>query len=287
MAKIGIVTDSTADIPLDLVENLGITVVPLTIHTQKGNILDQSIDIDSTNEEMYEYLRNTPILPTTSQPSPSAFIQAYTNCIDNGADVIFSVHLSSQLSGTVNGARMAAQKLQDKCDIRVFDSLSATMGLGLLVVLLARKAHVQDDVEQLDIFLQDAIKKMKIYFLLDSLDNLEKGGRIGKASYLVGSILNIKPLLILHNGIISAHKKIRGNKDNRAISELVQTVVKEVNDEKRLYIAIGYNDNKLLENEVSKALQKEYPDLNIEYFRLGRVVSTHIGLGAVGIAFFQ
>lgn len=284
MGNISIVTDSTADIPIELIEALGITVVPLSIHHQSKVYRDR---VDITNEEFYKLLNNTDKLPTTSQPAPSEFINVYKTLHEKGAETIFSIHLSSQLSGTVNGARMAADSLGDDYDIRVFDSLSATMGLGLLVTTVARLSQAGKTAEDINEFLVQAIQKLKIYFLIDSLDNLEKGGRIGKASYLVGSILNIKPLLMLNNGEISAHKKIRGNKDNRALNELARSALSEIDADRPLYANIGYNNNRTSADILVSALKKGISADELPYFQIGSVVSTHIGLGAVGIAFFQ
>ncbi len=284
MGNISIVTDSTADIPVELVEALGITVIPLTIHHRDKMYLDR---VDLTNEEFYDILRETDKLPTTSQPAPTEFISTYQALHDQGAETIFSIHLSGQLSGTVNGARMAAQTLGAHYDIRVFDSLSATLGLGLLVTIAARQSQAGKSADDISEFLVQAIQKLKIYFLLDSLDNLEKGGRIGRASYLVGSILNIKPLLVLSNGEISVHKKIRGNKGNRALNELARSALNEIDANRPLYANIGYNNNRASADALVSLLEKDLAADELAYFQVGSVVSTHIGLGAVGIAFFQ
>lgn len=284
MGNISIVTDSTADIPEEMVEALGITVIPLAIHHHDKTYLDR---VDFSNEEFYQLLQETEKLPITSQPAPSEFIEVYKHLYEDGAETIFSLHLSGQLSGTVNGARMAAQTLGDDYDIRIFDSLSATIGLGLLVTTIAKKAHAGASADEIDTFLTEAIQNLKIYFLLDSLDNLEKGGRIGKASYLVGSILNIKPLLVLSNGVIAVHKKIRGNKDNRALNELARSALSEIDLTKTLYANIGYNDNRSSADALVSLLNREIETSEMDYFQVGSVVSTHIGLGAVGIAFFQ
>lgn len=284
MSKIAVVTDSTADIPQHLVEKYDITVISLTINTSEKSYLDR---IDISNSEMYELLRDAKQLPITSQPAPSLFLDVYEKLIGDGYDTIISIHISQLLSGTVNSARIAAKQLGDKAKVYVIDSQSATMGLGLLTVLVAQGIIQGTSEEELLVMIDYMVEKMNLYFMLDSLNNLEKGGRIGKASYLVGSILNIKPLLQLREGVISVVKKIRGNKDNRAISELAKTILSEIDPSKKVYIAIGYNDHKVFAEELDNRLREELVNYEIEYYELGSVVSTHIGLGAVGAAYFQ
>ncbi|MFP5520820.1 DegV family protein [Peptococcus simiae] len=283
MTKIGIVTDSTADLPDEITSKYNIRVVPLTVTFNDKQYLDR---VDLTNESFYEQLTSLQELPKTSLPKPELFNAAYQQLADAGCSVIYSIHLASELSGTVNAARLIGKEFS-AADVRVWDSRSATIGLGLLVKELAVRIEAGASVEACDAFLEEAIGQLKIYFLIDSLDNLEKGGRIGKAGYLVGSILNIKPILILADGTISVHKKIRGNKKDRVINELTEAVLAEINADQPVTIAAGYNNNKEAADALMDALSVQVPDLAPDYFQIGSVVSTHIGLGACGAAFLQ
>lgn len=139
---------------------------------------------------------------------------------------------------------------------------------------------------------QAIIKKTRIYFLLDTLDNLQKGGRIGKASYLVGSILNIKPVLVVEDGFISAYEKIRGKKIEKAVDHLTDIVVKMIDPTKTLHIVLGYNNEAyldILKNSLLPKLVAHLDDQGIapDSYELGSVVTTHIGLGGIGVAFYQ
>ena len=283
MRKIAIVTDSTSDLPKDIVENYHIHVIPLHIKTTQGVLAD---GVDLNNEEYYELLKREASIPKTSQISPALFMECYENLIHQGFDTIFSIHISAELSGTVNSAKLAAKEFVDKADIFIYDSRSATLGLGLLVYSFAKYAKDVDEIEKLDMFLKDRISRLRIYFLLDDLEHLEKGGRIGKASYMVGSLLNIKPLLVLSDGVISVHKKIRGNKDNKAIQELAKSVLQDRNSEFAQELVLGYNDKKELLEALETKLLGSLENHSYGVYRLGSVVSTHIGLGAVGVAFF-
>ena len=210
--RIAIVTDSTADIPQNLAESLNIKVIPLSVHFGGRAYLDR---IDISNEEFYSYIGTAKTLPTTSQPSPAQYLDVYRACKEEGAERVISMHISSEMSGTYQGAKLAAEMIKDEIPVEVIDSRTVTIGLGLQVVSLAQYLQDHPDASWDDVLecVHAIIKKTRIYFLLDTLDNLQKGGRIGKASYLVGSILNIKPVLVVEDGFISAYEKIRGKKN--------------------------------------------------------------------------
>lgn len=289
--NIAIVTDSTADIPQTLVDDLNIKVIPLTVHFGGKAYLDR---IDITNEKFYDYIATAKTLPTTSQPSPAQYLDVYRACKAEGAERILSIHLSSEMSGTFQGAKLAAEMCKDEIPVEVVDSRTVTIGLGLQVVTLARyvKEHPDLSWEALMARVKDVVQKTRIYFLLDSLDNLQKGGRIGKASYLVGSILNIKPILVVEDGFIGAHEKVRGKKIEKAIARLNETVVDMIDPAKKLYFTLGYNDDAYLHilEESFLPMLADKPGLEsqrLENFELGSVVTTHIGLGGFGIAFYQ
>ncbi|MEE0435540.1 MAG: DegV family protein [Peptococcaceae bacterium] len=289
--NVAIVTDSTADIPQHLVDALNIKVIPLAVHFGGRAYLDR---IDISNDAFYEYIGTAKTLPTTSQPSPAQYMDVYRACKAEGAEKIISIHLSSEMSGTYQGALLAADMVKDEVDVTVIDSRTVTIGLGLMVVLLAQYVQNHQDVtwEALRAHIDDMTKKMRIYFLLDTLDNLQKGGRIGKASYLVGSILNIKPILVVEDGFIGAHEKVRGKKIEKAIEHLSNTVVAMMEPNKKLYYTLGTNNDDYLQLFEKSLLPKlaahQLGEVErLPNFELGCVVTTHIGLGGFGIAFYQ
>ncbi len=285
MSKIVIVTDSTADIPSEIADRLGIVVVPLTVHFEDKSYLDR---IDISNQEFYEYLKTCKTLPTTSQISPGVFLETYQKLAEEGFEEIISVHLAKTLSGTVDSARIASQMIADKVKVTVVDSLTATMGLGNFVHYLAKLINEKAPMAKVQQAIVEIPKKTSLYFLLDSLDNLEKGGRIGKASYLVGSILNIKPILRLEEGVIEGYDKVRGSKENKALIRLADIVAQKIDPSKKLYASFGYNDRRESSEQLKTLLQERGIETDeASWQEIGSVVSCHIGLGAVGIAFFQ
>jgi len=285
VSKIVIVTDSTADISREVADRLGIVVIPLTVHFEDKSYLDR---IDISNQEFYKHLKTCKTLPTTSQISPGVFLETYQRLADEGFEEIISVHLAKTLSGTVDSARIASQMVSDKIKVTVVDSLTATMGLGNFVTYLAKLISENAPMTKLQQALIEVPQKTSLYFLLDSLDNLEKGGRIGKASYLLGSILNIKPILRLEEGVIEGYDKVRGSKENKALIRLADIVAQKIDPSKKLYASFGYNDRRESGKQLKKLLQERGIETDeASWQEIGSVVSCHIGLGAVGIAFFQ
>ena len=278
-------TDSTADISREVADRLGIVVIPLTVHFEDKSYLDR---IDISNQEFYEHLKICKVLPTTSQISPGVFLETYQRLADEGFEEILSVHLAKTLSGTLDSARIASQMIVDKIKVTVVDSLTATMGLGNFVTYLAKLIGENAPMTKIQQALIEIPQKTSLYFLLDSLDNLEKGGRIGKASYLLGSILNIKPILRLEEGVIEGYDKVRGSKENKALIRLADIVAQKIDPSKKLYASFGYNDRRESGEQLKKLLQERGIETDeASWQEIGSVVSCHIGLGAVGIAFFQ
>ncbi len=284
MSNIRIVTDSTADLIPELVERYGISVVPLEVLVN-GKAYKDKIDI--TNEEYYEILRSAEALPTTSQPSPAVFADVYRALAQEGAEHIISIQLSSELSGTYQSSVLAAGLVQDVVTVHNFDSRTATMGLGLIVLSAARMADEGRSLEEILAQVEYMIQNSDLYFLLDSLDNLHKGGRIGKASHVFGSLLNIKPVLNLHDGVISAYEKVRGNKGNKALERLIAILADKIDPNKKLYCTVGYCDNREIADYMVEKLKAGVNCDEFIYLQIGSVVATHIGMGAVGLAFYQ
>ena len=284
MSNIRIVTDSTADLTPELVERYGIRVVPLEVLAE-GKAYKDKIDI--TNEEYYEILRSATVLPTTSQPSPAVFAQTYRELAAEGAEHIISIQISSELSGTYQSSVLAAGLVADAVTVHNFDSRTATMGLGLIVLSAACMAKEGKSLDEILAQVDYMIQNSDLYFLLDSLDNLHKGGRIGKASHMVGSLLNIKPVLNLSNGVISAYEKVRGNKGNKALERLIAILAEKIDPHKKLYCTVGYCDNREIADYMIEKLKEHVDCDEFIYLQIGSVVATHIGMGAVGLAFYQ
>lgn len=284
MTKVKIVTDSTADIPKEIVDKYDIEVIPLTIIMQEKTYLDR---IDFTNEEFYQVLRTCEELPTTSQITPAIFAETYLKLAEEGVTDIVSIHLASELSGTYQSSVIAARLVADKVKVHCIDSKTATIGLGLVAMTVAQAAAEGKSLEEVLAIAEEASEKTNIYFLLDSLDNLYKGGRIGKAGQLVGSLLNIKPVLNLHAGEISAYEKVRGNREGKALERLIEILKEKIDPSKELHCVIGYSDNLETAQYMAEKLKEHLQCEDFIFMQIGCVIGIHIGLGAVGMAFYQ
>lgn len=284
MSKIRIVTDSTVDLFPEQAARYGIEMVSLTVMIN-GNTYRDKYDI--TNEEFYQLLRTSEELPTTSQITPATFAEVYQRLAQEGAEHIISIHLSSDLSGTFQSSVLAANMVQDTVQVHPIDSRTATIGLSTIVLAAVRLVEEGLAIEEILQQLQQIVEKTDLYFLIDSLDNLHKGGRIGKASHLFGSLLNIKPILRLNEGVISAYEKVRGNKGNKAQEHLIDILLDKIDPNKKVYCVIGYCDNLETTQMIEERLTGKIDCDEFVYVQIGSVVSTHIGMGAMGMAFYQ
>lgn len=275
---IKIITDSICDVPREYAERYGIRVIPLTVNFGDVSYKD---GVDLTLEEFLAKLDKAEELPTTSQVPPGGFLEVYREEISVGNKVI-SIHGSSQLSGTYNSAVMAMEQIEGD-DIRVIDSSAITLGAGILVIKAARLAEEGMGIDEIVREIEASKQRLKSLFILDTLKYLHKGGRLSLSASLVGSILNIKPVLTVVNGKMELFDKARGIK--KAIA-LVMSTIKDNGwtlDGK----TIGINHiadpehMRMLEEE----LKKEYNIKEIIRGEVGSVVATHGGPGAVAFYF--
>lgn len=276
MAQVKIVTDSTADLPEKLRREYDIKIVPLKV------IFGESIyrdGYDLTNREFYSKLAEATVLPTTSQPSPGEFLDTYQT-LDQEGHPIVSIHLSSALSGTYQSALLASQMAD--LDIEVIDTKSASMGIGLIVLEAAKAARAGKTKEEIVSLVRDLADRMQIVFTLDTLEYLEKGGRIGKAQAFLGSLLNIKPILGIKDGVVVPVGKARGM--GKAIETIVEMVREQVPAGKKIYGCFLHSNNEANLLKLKDKLADMCDDLLLA--ELGPVIGTHAGPGVVGLAFY-
>ena len=213
-----VITDSTADLPPEMAAELGIEVVPLNVHFGTDTFRD---GIDLSADEFYERLVASSCPPTTSQPSVGAFLEVYQKALE-GADGIVSVHISAKLSGTWNSAIQAREQLADPSRVQVVDTGQASMGLGWVAVAAARAAQAGASLEEVAREAQSTAEQVRVLFLVDTLEFLQKGGRIGKAQAMFGSVLSIKPLLTIQEGEVHPMERVRTR--GKGVARLVQLV---------------------------------------------------------------
>jgi DegV family protein with EDD domain len=268
-----VITDSTADLPPEVAEQLGIRVVPLNVHFGEETYKD---GITITADEFYRRLVSSPALPTTTQPSVGEFIQVYKEL--EGQEVV-SIHISAKLSGTINSALQAKEALGAGENIAVVDSKQVSMGLGLIVMEAARAAQQGASFREVVEEAERAIPQTQFLGLLDTLEYLQKGGRIGKAQAFLGTLLRIKPILSVRDG--EAHPLERVRTRERALDRLVE-IVKEYAPLKAL--AVIHSTTPEEAEALRQRLSPLAPDIDILMGRFGPIVGTHLGPGALGVA---
>ncbi len=272
-----IVTDSTADLPKDLVDKYEIHVIPLNLFFGEETFKD---GIDLSPEAFIQKLKASDKLPTTSQPSPADFAEMYKELIEDGSEVV-SIHISSELSGTYQSAVLGREMLDNPEKVFVMDSLSATVGLGLMAIEAAKAAGEGKPGEAVKELVEKMIKGSHLFLSIETLEYLQKGGRIGRAQGMLGSLLNIKPILYLdEKGVVSPAEKVRGH--NKAMKRMVDIGLEKVEDPQKVIFGvahIGYD--KGAEVVVNKAKEK-YPDAQYIVYEGGPVIGTHVGPKTVG-----
>ncbi len=272
---IKIVTDSTADLPVELAEKLGITVVPEYLRFGEKMLRDR-IDIDE--DEFYRRLVSDPILPSTSQPSPQDFTETYEK-LGKEAGGIVSIHLSSKLSSTYNAAVSGKAAVKTPCPIEVIDSQVVTMGLGELVIAANEMAEAGKSIPEIVAAVTKMIPSVHILGLLDTLKYLALGGRIGKVQALLGSMLNVKPMLAIKDGVLTPSGRVRSR--DKGI-DILFDYVKNTPDIQDL--AVIHNTTPDEAKGLIKRLGSVYPEEKIRLARLGPALGVHTGPGILFIA---
>lgn len=281
MAATAIVTDSTCDMPLDWYAALGVAMVPLKIRFGDQEWLDWA-ELDPPS--FYERLATARELPKTSQPSPAEFGIAYGLAAERGATDIVSIHLSGALSGTVASARIAADS--SPIPVHVVDTHKVSAAIALAVLEACRVRDSGGTGEECAAAAQTASDSMRLFFMLDTLDYLVKGGRAGKAQGLAAALLNIKPILEVDSeGIVAPYRRSRGEK--QALAELIETVEDDARRLGHLNVAIVHANHPERAEEVAGAIRASgVPATIMLTSHVGAVIGTYAGPGAIGVAYF-
>lgn len=279
MSKIRIVTDSTADLPVDIIKQYNITVVPLRVNFGNQSYLE---GVELTTADFYEKLIKSDKLPTTSQPSPGDFVTVYRQLFKEGAEEIISIHLSKKLSGTYQSALLAKSMMEEDVKITVIDSQLVSMGLGLVVLNAAQAVSENKDNKEIYSIIDNVQQRMNTFFIVDTLDYLQKGGRIGKASLLIGSLLNIKAVLTIEAGEVHAFDKIRGK--NKALDRILEIAVQKSASQK-IQCSIVHANSLETALKLREKLLNNLDCNEIIISNIGSVVGTHVGPGTVALLF--
>ena len=250
--------------------------MPLTVFFGDEAYLD-GVDLD--NATFYQKLQTSKVTPRTSQPPPAAFAEAFTSLINEGADSILAVFVSSKLSGTYQSARTGLDSLPDdirKIPIEIVDSATVSMGMGYAVIQAAKEAQQGDSLEEIQTRLHSRLSRTQILFVLDTLEYLKRGGRVGSAKAFLGNMLSVKPILAIKNGMVVGFEQPRTRgKANARITQLVGDMGQFEQ------FAIVESDAEAGQ-QLAGALKEVYP-ATIPTYKLGAAVGTYAGPGTAGV----
>ncbi len=271
-----VVTDSVSDLPPALAADLDISIVPAKVLFGTEQFSD---GVDITTDEFFERLTGSPTLPTTSQPSVGDFVQAFDNAgLD--ADGIVCVTVSSQVSGTYNSAVQAKEQTAATCPIEIVDSMQASMGQGLVALAAGRVAMSGADMSGVVDAANDALTRSRLLGLLDTLEYLQKGGRIGRARAMVGTLLKVKPIITVQDGVVHEFGKERTRARGLAAMQEFARQQAPLEEASVMYTTSDSGLSGLIQ-----ALDDALPEGKSTIMaRMGPVLGTYVGPNAVGLA---
>ncbi|WP_307891796.1 DegV family protein [Bacillus swezeyi] len=278
MTSIKIITDSTADLGEETLRKYNISVLPLSIAID-GIVYRDQLDIQS--DEFIEKMESAKELPKSSQPPLGAFIELYEKLAADGSELI-SIHLSSELSGTFQTA-VSASNMVD-ASITVIDSMYISKGLGFQVVRAAALAQQGWTADAIIKDLEDLRDRISLYVTIDNFENLIKGGRIGRGKALLGSLLKVKPIARLEDGIYTPEKNVRST--SQLIRYLTGQFLSAVKGRTVQAIGIAHADALDLANKLKASLLEHIPGIDIDVSYTTPIISVHTGKGAIGFTFY-
>jgi DegV family protein with EDD domain len=278
MTGVRIVTDSASDLGVDDATDLGIGMVPLTIRFGTQEFVDRE---QLSVADFYARMADSSVLPETAAPSPGAFEEAFRKAAADGADSVVCINLSSELSATMQSAQNAAKALEGEVDVRVVDSKSITAGLGTQVIEAAKLARTGAGVDEVVARVNELVGGTEIYGALDTLENLEKGGRIGKARSMLGSMLSIKPLIHIADGAVEEAGKQR---TRRKALEWLRDKLFDEGVVRHLTVAHGEAPDL---DEFLDLISERYPRDQVRVGKIGAVIGTHGGPRIIGVCYVK
>ena len=270
-----VVVDSTSDIPAQLAKEWDITIVPTYVVFGGKSYRDR---LDISEDEVYTRLDHDSVFPTTSVPSPQDFADVYNKLADE-TDEIISIHLTSKESGVYNSALLGRELVKKKCHIEVIDSLTVAMSCGILAIAAAKEAKAGASLEKVAEVVRESIPRMHLLMVLDTLKYVVRGGRVSKGYGLLGSVLRIKPLLTMRDGKLMLAGVARTRA--KAIKRLYDFVegFPQVSE-----VAVSYTTSEEEAEALAEQIKANFPDIPLYFTRVGPVLGTHAGPGAMGVA---
>lgn len=282
MSRVAVVTDSTANLPADLLAELNIATIPLRMHWSGETYLD---GVTLSTETFYRWLRERRDFPTTSQPSVGDFVKFFRNVAEQQqTDTMVGVFISSELSGTFASATQARSELPD-LQIELVDSRSASMGTGFQALVAARAARLGASPAEVLAQVEHVRETVQVLFVVDTLEFLHRGGRIGGAARFLGTALNLKPLLTVEDGRVEALEKVRSRR--KSLQRLVELAAERLGGRPMGEVAVLDVDAREEADEVISQVVEQLNPRRVYRTAITPVIGAHTGPGAVGLIFYQ
>ena len=275
MPEIRVLADSACDLPKEVIAEHRLTIVPLTIRVGADDATEAS------PQEFWAMCRRSSALPETAAPAPGAFVAAFRRLAEEGADGVVCMNLSSKLSATIESARAAAREVADVIPVRVVDTLSVSLGMGLQVIEAARMAEAGKTLDEVADAAEAATPRYRVFAALDTLENLKKGGRIGGAAALLGSMLSIKPVIEVTNGAVEQESKQRTR--SRSLRYLADMVAEAHRADPIEQLAVMHGDASDIDAFVAQ-VSEVVPADRVLVGWVGAVIGSHAGPGVIGLA---
>lgn len=275
--KVKIVTDSTVDLQDEMLKKYDIEAVPLSIHIDGETFLDR---IDITPVQFMKKMKESEELPKSSQPPAGAFLELYDRLADEGYDVI-SIHMTGGMSGTVQSAESAASMA--KGNVKVIDSRFISKALAFQVVEAAKMAENGHSIEEICMVLDDIRAKTKLFVVVDTLENLVKGGRLGRGKAFLGSLLNIKPIASLDDGVYTPAAKVRSHA--QIVKHLAKQFAEDAKGKTIKNVGLVHAEGFELASKLKEAIEELTGYSNILIEDTTPIISTHTGAGAIGFMY--
>ena len=275
MAGVRVVTDTACDLPDEIVNEHGIGLVPLRIRFGSEEFVDR---VELSTKEFWARCAGFSGLPETSAPSPGQFKEAFENMAAEGASGVVCINLSSKMSATIQAARQAAAELEDRLPVKVVDSLNVTLGQGLITMEAAKKAAEGGSVDEVAQAAENAASRMHLLGVIDTLENLKRGGRIGGAQAFLGTMLSIKPVIQVLDGVVEPESR------QRTRGKALRYVADKARSAGRISsLAVFSADAPDMDSFLSM-LEDVQPSERVLTGDVGPVIGTHAGPGAIGVA---
>ena len=279
--SVAIIADSSSDIPKDVAEKYNFSIIPLYVIFGSETYKDDGKQL--TIKAFYDKIRKSPTLPTTSQPTPGDFLEIYKELLKTH-DSIINILISKKMSGTIASAELAARELPG-ADITIIDSGKVHMPCGFIAIKAAQMAANGSSKEEILLKVEEMKEKVKVLFIPSTLEYLKKGGRIGRAKALMASLLEIKPILTLHDGEVSPYKNTRRwEQGKQEIINLMETMIK---NPQKLHVFIGDSDMKTEGDEFASRIKNKFNPVELTRGDLGPVVGSHAGPGTLAATFYE